>query len=355
MVLSDIKLWIGIIIFLIVVAFLYALSPILMPFAAGALLAYMGNPLVLRLMRLGLTRPLAVTVTFLTVTISVLTALILVLPLIWQQFVYVEKKIPALLKWFNAHALPWLESHLHIRIHRIDMDFVMQGLSGYLAEAGAATGNVLTHVAASSLGLISVLAMLAIIPVVTFYLLLDWDALLKSIQRLLPLPAQNKITRLAVECDEVLSAFIRGQLLVMLVLGFIYALGLSIVGLKIALIIGVVAGLGSIIPYAGFLIGITAASIAAIIQFGSFSHVLLVWLVFAIGQMLEGWVLQPYLVGDKIGLHPVAVIFAIMAGGQLFGFFGMLLALPTAAIIRVLLAHGFSQYEKSHFYRNKGL
>ncbi|MFZ5561005.1 MAG: AI-2E family transporter [Pseudomonadota bacterium] len=329
----------------------WLLSPILMPFAAAALLAYLGNPLVQRLMRLGLSRNWAVGLTFFTLLSVVVAALIFLTPMLWKQFLYVEAKLPTLLRWVNREAAPWLERHLHISIdRRIDMELVGEWLSGYWAEAGTVAGNVLSQVAASSISIISLLGMLALVPVVTFYLLLDWDELLKRIHDLLPRHLEAPISRLAKECDEVLAAFLRGQLLVMVSLAVVYAVGLEIVGLRLALIIGLVAGLGSIIPYFGFAIGIVAATIAAIVQFGNFHAVLMVWAVFAIGQAIEGWVLQPYFVGDRIGLHPVAVIFAIMAGGQLFGFVGMLLALPVAAVIMVLLRHGHGLYQRSNLY-----
>jgi predicted PurR-regulated permease PerM len=220
-----------------------------------------------------------------------------------------------------------------------------------LVEAGSAAGNVLTQVAKSSMDILALGGMLALIPVVTFYLLLDWDDLLKRLHDLIPRRMEPRISLMARECDEVLAAFLRGQLMVMVALGIVYAIGLQVVGLKLALMIGLLAGLGSIIPYFGFAIGIVSATAAALVQFGNFNAVLMVWAVFAVGQAIEGWVLQPYLVGDKIGLHPVAVIFAIMAGGQLFGFVGMLLALPVAAVIMVLLRHAHEHYQQSRLYQ----
>lgn len=349
---TDSRSWLWLLLAAALCTLLYLLSPILMPFAAGALLAYLGNPLVARLMRFGLPRNWAVGLTFFTLLSAVVLVLVFLTPMLWKQFLYVEAKLPTLLRWFNREAAPWLEQHLHVNIdRRIDMELVGEWLSGYWSEAGAVAGNVLSRVAASSLSILSLLGLLALIPVVTFYLLLDWEDLLFRIRDLLPRHIEPTVSRLARECDEVLAAFLRGQLMVMVSLAVIYAAGLGIVGLKLALIIGLVAGLGSIIPYFGFALGIVSATIAAVVQFGSFDKVLLVWSVFAVGQAIEGWVLQPYLVGDRIGLHPVAVIFAIMAGGQLFGFVGMLLALPVAAVIMVLLRHGHALYQQSSLYQ----
>ncbi|MES2917675.1 MAG: AI-2E family transporter [Pseudomonadota bacterium] len=350
---SDTRAWLWLLPAAVFCVLLYLLTPILMPFAVGALLAYLGNPLVSRLVRRGMPRNWAVSLTFFTLLGAVVLVLAFLTPMLWKQFLYVEAKLPTLLRWFNRQATPWLESHLHIDIPRLDMDLIGEWLSGYWSEAGAVAGNVLSQMAASGLSMIGLLGALALVPVVTFYLLLDWDDLLRRLRNLLPRDIEPTVVSLSRECDDVLAAFLRGQLLVMISLALIYAIGLGLVGLKLALIIGLVAGLGSIIPYFGFAIGIVAATIAAVIQFGDFNSVLMVWAVFAVGQGIEGWVLQPYFVGNRIGLHPVAVIFAIMAGGQLFGFVGMLLALPVAAVILVLLRHGHLHYQQSRLYQGR--
>jgi predicted PurR-regulated permease PerM len=158
------------------------------------------------------------------------------------------------------------------------------------------------------------------------------------------------ISRLAAEMDEVLGAFLRGQLLVMLALGIIYSVGLWIVGLNVALVVGMIAGLASIVPYLGFIIGVASAIGAALVQFGDLTPLIYIAIVFGVGQALESMLLTPMLVGDKIGLHPVAVIFAIMAGGQLFGFVGILVALPVAAMIMVLVRHLHGRYKSSSMY-----
>lgn len=352
---SDTRAWLWLLPAAVLCVLLYLLTPILMPFAVGALLAYLGNPLVDRLMRRGMPRTWAVSLVFFALLAALIVALAFLTPMLWKQLLYVEAKLPTLLRWFNREATPWLESHLHIDIPRLDMDLIGEWLSGYWSEAGAVAGNVLSQVAASGLSLIGLVGALALVPVVTFYLLLDWDALLRRLRDLLPRDIEPTVVALSRECDEVLAAFLRGQLLVMISLALVYAVGLGLVGLKLALIIGLVAGLGSIIPYFGFAIGIVAATIAAVVQFGSFNSVLMVWAVFGVGQAIEGWVLQPYFVGNRIGLHPVAVIFAIMAGGQLFGFVGMLLALPVAAVVLVLLRHAHARYQQSRLYQGSTL
>jgi predicted PurR-regulated permease PerM len=187
--------------------------------------------------------------------------------------------------------------------------------------------------------------------VVSFYLMRDWDLMVAKLRSLLPRGREGLVVQLFSECHEVLGAFLRGQLLVMLALGVMYASGLMLIGLELGLLIGVLAGLASIVPYLGVVVGIGAALTAGLFQFGvDFYPLLGIAAVFMVGQMLEGMLLTPMLVGDRIGLHPVAVIFAIMAGGQLFGFTGILLALPVAAVIMVLARHLHDFYKQSDTY-----
>jgi predicted PurR-regulated permease PerM len=202
--------------------------------------------------------------------------------------------------------------------------------------------------------LLAWLANLVLIPVVTFYLLRDWHIVIERVHELLPRRSEPHIVRLASEADTMLGAFLRGQLSVMTALAVVYSLGLWIVGLDLALLIGLIAGLVSFVPYLGFITGIALAGIAAYLQFQELLPLVWVALVFGIGQMLEGMLLTPWLVGDKIGLHPVAVIFAIMAGGQLFGFVGVLLALPVAAVLMVILREARRRYIDSTLYASSG-
>lgn len=175
--------------------------------------------------------------------------------------------------------------------------------------------------------------------------------MLNSMRRLIPRPYEKNTIQVVHECHNVLGAFVKGQFLVMILLGIVYAVGLQLIGLEVGLIIGMVAGLASIIPYLGFAVGIIAAVIATLFQFGlDWTQLILVGVVFMVGQAVEGYILQPFLLGDKIGLSPVAVVFAVLAGAQLAGFFGMLIALPMAAVIVVLLRHLRECYEHSTFY-----
>ncbi len=329
---------------------IYELRPILMPFLVGAALAYFGDPLADRLEKVGLNRTLAVVVVFAGLFLVILIALLIVAPMLWRQIGELVAKIPNVLAWVRETALPWLEARFGISLAALDVEVLGRRLAANWSKAGGVLGVVLARTTESGLALIGWFANLALIPVVAFYLLRDWDVLMARIHAMLPRPYAATITQLARECDEVLSAFVRGQFLVMLGLGIIYSVGLWLIGLDLALLIGMLSGLASIVPYLGFIIGIVAATIAAFFQFGDILHLLLVWGVFGIGQVMESAVLTPLLVGDRIGLHPVAVIFAVLAGGQLFGFIGILLALPVAAVVMVLVRHGRDRYLNSSLY-----
>jgi predicted PurR-regulated permease PerM len=200
------------------------------------------------------------------------------------------------------------------------------------------------------MALLSGLANLLLIPVVTFYLLRDWDVMTASIHHAFPRKVEKKAALIGQEVDVVLGAFFKGQVLVMISLAIIYSVGLSWVGLEFALLIGLIAGIVSFVPYLGLIMGLLLACTASVFQLHDASGLIAVFAVFAAAQVLESVVLTPILVGDKIGLHPVAVIFSVMAGGQLFGFTGVLLALPVAAVLLVLLRHLNEQYKNSELY-----
>lgn len=347
---NDSQRWFVLCIVLIFAALLYLLEPILFPFLTGILLAYIGDPLADRLERVGLSRILSVTVVF-TVLTSVFVVMMLVLiPRLVTQADNLISQIPLLFDWIKLTLVPTLEETLGMDLADFDVDRIRQLLTQYGSRGGGLLADVLGQASKSGLALVGWLVNLALIPVVAFYLLRDWDRMVAQIGMMLPRNIEPHVSRWARECDEVLGAFIKGQLIVMLCLGLFYSIGLALVGLKLALILGLLAGLASIVPYMGFIIGIGASLVAAMLQFNELYYLVLVVLVFGVGQMLEGMLLTPVLVGDKIGLHPVAVIFAIMAGGQLFGFTGVLLALPVAAVIMVLLRHLHEGYRDSELY-----
>ncbi len=327
---------------------LYFLGPVLMPFAVSAAFAYVADPLVDRLEQ-RLSRTLAVTLVFVTLTAVMLPVLILLVPLLVDQVREFISHIPDYLDWIQQKGLPALGIHLPAEL-RLDYENVKRVVSENLPQAGGVARDLLGGLSRSGGAFLVFIASLLLIPVVTFYLLRDWDRLIAWIDNALPVRHRDTVRALARESDLVLSGFLRGQLLVMLALAFLYSFGLWLAGVKLALLIGLGAGLVSFVPYLGFIVGLLAAGIAALAQMEGFTPLLYVLAVFTIGQMIESMLLTPWLVGDRTGLHPVTVIFAVMAGGQLFGFVGVLLALPAAAVLAVLLRHGMARWRESDLY-----
>jgi predicted PurR-regulated permease PerM len=328
----------------------YLLSPVLTPFVAGALLAYLTDPFADRLEALGMKRTPAVALVFTAITLFAALALLLIVPLLEHQIDRVVDNLPAFASWLKGKALPYLRERYGLRIQLNSLEQLSALLGKHWQEAGGIAAEALGSLSHSSRIVLSWLINVLLIPVVTFYLLRDWDILVEKINDLLPRKLAPTVARLAREVDEVLSAFVRGQVTVMLCLTAIYSLGLWLIDLDLALLIGLFAGLVSFIPYMGATVGISSAGIAAIAQNGDVWAIVPVLIVFGVGQMLEGTVLTPKLVGGRIGLHPVAVIFSVLAGGQLFGFLGVLLAIPTAAAVMVLLRHAHDVYRGSRLY-----
>lgn len=329
---------------------LFLLSPILTPFVISALLAYLGDPLVDRLEVRGLRRTPAVALVFSVLVLLILFLLLLLVPRIEAQISQLLHKLPAYLDWLRLNLLPRLQALLPGEAASLDLSVLQQTLGKHWREAGGLLAYLWSSVSGSGLALLGWLVNLLLVPVLTFYLLRDWDHLVAGIHALLPRRSEATVSRLARESDEVLGAFLRGQLLVMIALGVLYTTGLWLVGLELALLIGMFAGIVSFVPYLGLIVGIFTAGLAAVLQFKGFAELPWVVVVFVAGQVLEGSVLTPRLVGERIGLHPVAVIFAVMAGGQLYGFFGILLALPVAAVVMVLIRHLVRRYRASPLY-----
>lgn len=332
----------------------YLLAPILTPFLVALLLAYLGNPLVDRLAARGLPRSAGVVAVFALIFGVLLLAPAVAFPLLERQVLVFVERWPDYLDALQTRIVPWLRERLGIATQPFDLSVLRQALLDQWQQAGGLAARALVAVTQSGMAVVQWLLNLVLIPVVTFYLLRDWHRLRQHLLTLLPRAIAPAVTALARECDEVLATFLRGQLWVMLALGLVYSVGLWLVGLDLAFLIGMGAGLVSFVPYLGLVVGLLAGGIAAVVQFHDVLHPMLVLAVFVAGQLLEGLLLTPWLVGDRVGLHPVAVIFAVMAGGQLFGFVGVLLALPAAAVIAVLLRHLRRRYLGSEFYGEGG-
>lgn len=340
-------LWLAILV--IVSVLIYLLAPILMPFVSAAILAYIADPLVDKL-EIKMPRTLAVSIVFLILFVLTLILLLILLPLVERQIVILAEKLPLYIDSVQHYLLPLLKERFGIDVSSFDLNMLKQSLSEYWKDAGGIAANIVSSISRSGLILAGWIANFVLMLVVTFYLLRDWDVLVAKIHALIPRKKEKNIVTIVKESDEVLGAFFRGQMLVMIVLSVVYTVGLMIVGIDTALLIGGLSGMVSFVPYLGFIVGIVVASVAALMQFQDIIPVFYVAIVFMVGQALEGMLLTPLLVGDKIGLHPVAVIFAVLAGGQLFGFVGVLLALPVAAVIAVILRHMHEQYKQSELY-----
>lgn len=350
---TDSEKWLVLSLVLVSGFLIYLLAPILTPFLVAAFLAYMADPLVDRLESYKLSRALAATVVFSGLMLVLLLLLLIFIPLLEEQIRIFIAKLPGYIDWLRHEVLPRLQSRFGLEQTGFDKGDLQKTLMDNWQKAGGLMANVIGSVSRSGLAVLGWLVNIMLIPVVTFYLLRDWDILVARICALLPVSTEPTVVRLAKASDAVLGAFLRGQLLVMLGLGTIYSVGLWIIGLDLALLIGVIAGLVSFVPYLGFFVGFLMAGIAALVQFHELLPLAYVLIVFGIGQLIEGFLLTPLLIGERIGLHPVAVIFAVLAGGQLFGFLGVLLALPIAAVIRVLLGYAHERYINSRLYESQ--
>ena len=331
----------------------WLLAPILTPFVVALMLAWLGDPLVDRLEAAGRSRNTAVILVFLLMVLLLGLALLILVPMIQRQIVTLVLAVPQGQQWLISTAIPWAEHKTGLELMTwLDPQRLVEWLRSHWQQAGGVAAAFFGYLSRSGFAMVAWVVNIVLLPILTYYFLRDWDRLVERVAALIPRDHVATVTRLARESDEVLGAFIRGQIVVMIALGVVYAAGLTLVGLKLGLLIGLIAGLISFIPYLGATTGIVMAVLAALVQAQGFDMQLLIMVgvVFTIGQLLESYVLTPRIVGDKIGLHPVAVIFAVMAGGQLFGFLGMLLALPAAAVINVLLRYAHERYRQSELY-----
>ena len=330
---------------------LWLLAPVLSPFVLGALLGWLGDPLVDRLELAGRSRNTAVLLVFSAMTLLVILGIVLLVPMIQEQITTLIAAVPGYQQWVIIHAMPWIEARTGIEITGwLDANHLIELIRANWESAGGFASNLLGYMSRSGFALIGLAANIALLPVVTFFALRDWDLLVARVSSLIPRDHLGTVTRLATQSSDVLSAFLRGQFLVMLALGVIYAVGLWGVGLDLGILIGIIGGILTFVPYVGPAAVLVLGCVAALVQYGDWQHILAVLAVFGVGQLVESYWLTPKLVGDRIGLHPVAVIFAVLAGGQLFGFLGMLIALPCAAVANVLLRYAEERYTGSRLY-----
>lgn len=339
----------GVAILLLLAALLYWLEPVLSPFLAAAIFAYICQPLVSRLSAKKLSRTTATLLVMGGLLILGGLLAMLLFPLLRSELDVLLLRLPDLIeavrnKLFSAQEQigpypQWGQGSWKSL------------LGGHLQEAGSVANKLLPWLTGGGAALLGVLMNLLLIPLAMFYLLRDWPELIARIERLIPRRWYMQTVAMIREIDDILAQFMRGQLSVMLLMSAFYSLGLWLVGVEFALPIGIVSGLLVFIPYVGVIVGMSLASLVAFTQVGEWGAVFWVWLIFGVGQLLEGMVVTPKLVGERIGLHPLAVVFALLAFGQLFGFFGVLLALPMAAVLLVGLRHFKRWYLTSALYQ----
>ncbi len=328
----------------------YLLSPILTPFVAAGILAYICNPLVQRLCVWKVPRTIAVLMVMSGLLLLFALLLLIVLPLLGKEVSLFAARLPDWIEAARAHLLPKLQQWFGKDL-QWDSVAVKNILLSHLQSAGGILERLLPWLGNSGGAIIGVMVDLLLTPVAMFYLLRDWNKWLVRLDELIPRHLHAKANEIIVEVDRVLAEFLRGQISVMLLMSVYYVLVLWLAGLEFALPIGIVAGMLVFVPYLGMIIGLALATLAAVMQFTEFSNVVLVWAVFGAGQLIEGMAVTPWLVGERVGLPPLAVIFALLAFGQLFGFFGLLLALPLSAILLVALRYGKAWYLLSAMYK----
>jgi len=348
---QQLRFWLGgVVAFLL---FLYIFDEILLPFVVGMAVAYFLDPIVDRLEKRGLWRGWSALLVLTPFLLVVVLALVLLAPLLIEQVAAFAHSLPDYISSFRELVTPLVES-LRSRLGEEQVASFSSVAGGYAGDVLAWVGGLFSKVWGGGLALVNLLSLIFIMPITAFYLLRDWDIIIARIDSWLPRLHAQMIRDQTMEVDRTLSGFVRGAAMVCLTLATIYGVGLTLIGLKFGLLIGIAAGLISFVPYVGAAIGLVIGTGLAYYQFPEITPVLLVAGTFLFGQTLESYVLTPRFVGDRIGLHPMWIIFALLAGGALFGFLGIFLAVPVAAVIGVLSRFLLSGYLKSSYYLGAG-
>lgn len=335
----------------VLIGFLYLFSAILLPFFAGMILAYFLDPVADWLERRGLSRMAATVLILVMFLIALVIGLMLIIPVLASQLADFVGRLPDYLSRLQALVTgidaEWLSQRLGV-----DPASLRDGLNSLLTQAGGFLSGVFSSILSSGKTLIDIAGLFVITPVVAFYMLLDWDKMVARVDSWIPRDHLGTVRQIALDIDRAVAGFVRGQGTVCIILGVFYAIGLTVVGLNFGLLIGLFAGLVSFIPYVGSLLGLVLSIGVALVQFWPEWHwVVAVAVIFFAGQFVEGNILQPNLVGKSVGLHPVWLMFALFAFGALFGFVGLLVAVPAAAAVGVLVRFGLSRYLASPLYR----
>ncbi len=332
------------------VAAIYCLRSVLMPFVAGIIIGYLLDPCASKLEKWGMSRTWATVVTMLLVVLMLIPTLAALIGIIDSQLGHFINVLP---QYFSAlvNKLEPIIISLQDRFPALEADKIREAIRGNMGNSLKVVSNLLRKLISSGFALVNVISLLLITPVVAFYMLRDWDSFVKKVDDLLPKHSKKSIEKQAKEIDSILSSFIRGQLSVCVLLGLFYAIGLYLVGLDLGVLVGFVSGIISFIPYVGSIFGFVVSLAIAFAQFDTLMPILQVVGVFLVGQFIEGNFLTPNLVGESVGLHPVWIMFALLAGGVLLGFLGLMIAVPVAAIIGVLMRHAIDNYKSSSLYR----
>ncbi|MBV8380283.1 MAG: AI-2E family transporter [Paucibacter sp.] len=329
---------------------LWLLAPVLAPFVGATVLAYALTPAVARLVAWRLPRPLAAALVELVFIVIVLAVALLIVPILSRELPQLREQIPRLAVLFDANVSPWLQGY------GVDVSLDPASIKAFLFKYLGANvedwaGAALSSARIGGSFLLAIVGNAVLLPVVLFYLLLDWPRLMDRCRALVPPRLRAPVHGFAVECDAMLGQYLRGQILVMLLLAAYYSIALAIAGFDLALPIGVFTGLAVCVPYLGYGLGLLLALLAGGLQFASVYGVVAVAVCYGLGQLLEGFVLTPRLVGERIGLGPLTVIFALLAFGHLFGFVGVLVALPVSALGVVATGRVHAAYLRSALYQ----
>jgi predicted PurR-regulated permease PerM len=348
----QVTFWVAALIVLI--ALIWLLSDVLLPFVAGMALAYLLNPLARRAERLGIPRGISALIVVTVVIVALVVAAMLIVPVLSVQLAAFVEALPGYIAKLQALVTdpgrPWLS-----KIVGEGLPDPGKSMGGLVSQGSGFITGFLASLWSGGRAVFSILSLLVITPVVAFYLLVDWDRVVETVDGWIPVPHRATIRGLAREIDDAIAGFMRGQAVICLILAAFYAIGLTFTGLKSGFLIGLMTGLLSFIPYVGALTGFLIAAIVALAQFWpDFAQIGMVVGIFLIGQALEGYVLSPNLVGAKVGLHPVWMMFALIAAGYLFGFVGLFIAIPLAATIGVLARFAVRKYRESPIYTGQG-
>ena len=348
---SENKNWIFWITLLVIfTSLVYVLRSVLLPFVVGIIIGYLLDPLATRLEKLKINRTLATCLVLLLVAVILIPAVIALVSMIDEQLALFISAVPKYMESLSQKMEPII-ANIQDNFPNFNKEKFREYLRGNMSNTLKLIGSLLRRVITGSYALLSILSLVLITPIVTFYMLRDWNNFTKKVDSLLPKAYKKEIRTQAKEIDKIISSFIRGQLSVCVILGTFYGIGLSFIGLDLGMLVGFIAGIISFIPYVGSIVGFITAMGIAFAQFADWVPIAQVVGVFAVGQFLEGNFLTPKLVGDSIGLHPVWVMFALLAGGVLLGFLGLMIAVPLAAVIGVLARFAITKYKQSSLYK----